>query len=539
MPLEDDPKESQPPSEQAANDDGSPEGASQSGNDPLDSSGEGEVLRKRQRQHSPSPSPVFHGGLSGLQASPHRHKTFEELITTAGLVKNMALAHEIVVDGNFKLSPRELPENTIVKQVHDVMHKAFWDSLSAQLADDPPSYGHAVTLIGEIREILLSLLLPHHDKLKTTILEAMDLDLIRQEAEHSALDVSRLASFVVSVMSKLCAPVRDEEIAKLGTLTDPVELFREIFRVLDLMKVDMANFTLQSLRPHLQQQSVEYERKKFQEFLQTQQDGLLYTRQWLEQTAESLQARVNEQQELRRRQNQEWQTASTSSPEGATSSSPGSGPMISPGTILNHAYVSLLYRNPDDALSYPETVLMDQGRFHEMGSQARKLVLVGSVLLVTYTNTGSLLAGIQGFPSQLKHNLFVLLDGVRDFAAAINNVAEQACKEVNECLKEHGFAEFEPLRMEAMKSQICALANKENHIYSILDSRLQGYLVSAITAPSRFDPAANIPPGLTTMQSQLVDIAKAFIRLVVHNRSVFGPFYAEILSKMVQPQLSS
>lgn len=42
---------------------------------------------------------------------------------------------------------------------------------------------------------------------------------------------------------------------------------REIFRVLDLMKMDMVNFTIQMLRPHLQEHSVEYERKKFQELL--------------------------------------------------------------------------------------------------------------------------------------------------------------------------------------------------------------------------------------------------------------------------------
>ena len=47
--------------------------------------------------------------------------------------------------------------------------------------------------------------------------------------------------------------------------------YREIFRVLELMKLDMANYTLQSLRPHLKQQSVDYERGKFQEFLKTQQ----------------------------------------------------------------------------------------------------------------------------------------------------------------------------------------------------------------------------------------------------------------------------
>ena len=39
---------------------------------------------------------------------------------------------------------------------------------------------------------------------------------------------------------------------------------REIFRVLDLMKLDMVNFTLENLRPELQKQAVEYERAKFQ-----------------------------------------------------------------------------------------------------------------------------------------------------------------------------------------------------------------------------------------------------------------------------------
>lgn len=39
---------------------------------------------------------------------------------------------------------------------------------------------------------------------------------------------------------------------------------REIFRVLDLMQVDVANFTIDRLRPVLQVQSVEYERAQFQ-----------------------------------------------------------------------------------------------------------------------------------------------------------------------------------------------------------------------------------------------------------------------------------
>ena len=36
------------------------------------------------------------------------------------------------------------------------------------------------------------------------------------------------------------------------------------------MKMDMANYTIQQIRPYLQQQSIEYERTKFQQFLDQQ-----------------------------------------------------------------------------------------------------------------------------------------------------------------------------------------------------------------------------------------------------------------------------
>ena len=51
---------------------------------------------------------------------------------------------------------------------------------------------------------------------------------------------------------------------------------REIFRVLELMKLDLANFTLSLIKPHLKQHSVEIERKKFLEILKIQQRAILF-----------------------------------------------------------------------------------------------------------------------------------------------------------------------------------------------------------------------------------------------------------------------
>lgn len=42
------------------------------------------------------------------------------------------------------------------------------------------------------------------------------------------------------------------------------------------MKMDMANFAVTSIRPKLMQQSAEYERKKFQEFLEKRPSMTLF-----------------------------------------------------------------------------------------------------------------------------------------------------------------------------------------------------------------------------------------------------------------------
>ena len=75
-------------------------------------------------------------------------------------------------------------------------------------------------------QILLSLLLPRQNSLRDEIEEALDIDLLKQEAEHGALDVPHLSNYILKLMTLLCAPVRDEAVRKLESITDPVQLLR-------------------------------------------------------------------------------------------------------------------------------------------------------------------------------------------------------------------------------------------------------------------------------------------------------------------------
>lgn len=74
------------------------------------------------------------------------------------------------------------------------------------------------------------------------------------------------ANFIIQIMARSCAPVRDEEVAKLNDINDVVDTFRGILETMTLMKLDMANCLLEAARKDVIAHSVEYEKQKFKEF---------------------------------------------------------------------------------------------------------------------------------------------------------------------------------------------------------------------------------------------------------------------------------
>ncbi len=74
----------------------------------------------------------------------------------------------------------------------------------------------------------MGLLLPQHSNVKARINEVLDTELIEQKAEHGAMDFSTYSEFVIDIMSKLCAPARDENIAELKQIKDVVPLYKSV-----------------------------------------------------------------------------------------------------------------------------------------------------------------------------------------------------------------------------------------------------------------------------------------------------------------------
>lgn len=78
-------------------------------------------------------------------------------------------------------------------------------------------------------QILLSFLTPGANRIQNQICEVLDTDLIRQQAEHNAVDIHGLANYIINTMGKLCAPIRDNDIKQLKATDNIVELLRLVF----------------------------------------------------------------------------------------------------------------------------------------------------------------------------------------------------------------------------------------------------------------------------------------------------------------------
>lgn len=482
--------------------------------------------------------------------------SLDEVMNAVNGVTNMALAHEIALDSNFKLEKFEPPQASLEKQVRDVMHQAFWDNLRDQLKQEPPVYTQAFVLLQEVRDQLLEITLPHQRRLRQEINERFDVDLIKQQAEHGVLDFAGYSSFVVGLMGKMCAPVRDEAVQRLQQETDVVTVFRGVAETLDLMKLDMANYTIQMIRPTIVKQIVEYERGKFKEFLKTQQDGLELTRTWIlkhvDKTLRDAAAPSTDPG-----------TSQTSAPStgGSASSAtdclaPPTGLLADPlalrsfcNNALNSAYMELL-QWPQETL-LPETACVDSERVLELRDRLHQLCLLASALLVALSalarHRPGLAAGppAEEFKASLKRDLCPILDPAytqSETLSALPNLIEQVVASLQGFLKERACPPLDTAAVTLLRGQLKELSDPGHRVITLVTSRCVAFLAQILGNANPKN--ISVPLPFVIFQEEVARICGAFLRLTQHNRAVFGEYYFDMTEKRLkqlvpQPQNSA
>ncbi|KAF5382771.1 hypothetical protein D9615_002932 [Tricholomella constricta] len=141
-----------------------------------------------------------------------------------------------------------------------------------------------------------------HSAQAAYIRSIFDPALIEQELKHKLFDPSGLFSAIGAILKGHCAPMRDRAVEAMvqaaqacapggtGTKRDAVTAVRMCLEILELMKLDIANHQLQTLRPFLMRTSGQFELKAFKN-RKGAQCSLQLTREWLHHAHADLLAR--------------------------------------------------------------------------------------------------------------------------------------------------------------------------------------------------------------------------------------------------------
>jgi hypothetical protein len=415
---------------------------------------------------SPSPGrgffvPGFNAG--GSASSMSLSELMDASKGRAGLT-NMALAHEIAVDKNFSLTKIQ-PENEMEKQIKEIMQKAFWDLLKEQLESEPAVYTQALTLFTEIKSMLYSILLPQHEKLKEKIEGILDIEVIQQQIGAEVLEFDKYAGYILGLMGILCAPVRDDQINALKEMTEVVPLFRGIMETLEMMKLDMANFTIQTVRGTIEKESKDYERKKFQEFLDTQEDGLATTREWLVRHAPT-------QEEI---------------------DDPKYKKLLG-ARILNEAYVEIL--EWDDYHHLPETLVMDAKRIYALRDKVERTSVSTAVILLSFSNLNAFIIPMdsQKVKETVKKHTDILLQDFfedADLLKILPCVAAQVVKDVDDYLTEKNKPKLSDEVVKNLTEQIESLEDPNQRIRDLLQKRIVDFCKQIVSSTNKSVPQVN------------------------------------------------
>lgn len=179
------------------------------------------------------------------------------------LPPNRILTHEVAINKEYRIEEDALQErNTIMQAVFEGMRQ----DLSAGNA------GTWVLAMAENIRTRLQQLLKEGNSMHKIIGEALDHDVVARELQSGTFSYERFFSFMASLLPRLCAPFRDEEVKdiverKMQT-GDVVDRLQALMHGIDLMQLDYANFMLQQAAPALIKNAVEYETSSFLQILE-------------------------------------------------------------------------------------------------------------------------------------------------------------------------------------------------------------------------------------------------------------------------------
>ncbi|KXL48953.1 hypothetical protein M433DRAFT_57453 [Acidomyces richmondensis BFW] len=275
---------------------------------------------------------------------------------------NRVLAHELAIDKEYRLSDTSAELRADLYRSICAAMKQGYESGDGEL--------WTISAAENIREKLLRML-KAGNSLHTLISDALDLNNISRQCRAGIFSYETFFEFMASVLPKLCAPFRDNDIAvvaqELRAQARPDEsqvdmMINKLFKLLrtvDMLSLDYTNFMLMNAAPTLIREAPGYESRAFTADLHAGRITLERTKRWFHSAETSLNIEADRRD-----------------PEGIRLDRPKIEKVYAKGLVdLAVEQGSLA------AEEVPETLELDTERLRDLRRRSIRIVVIGAVLL--------------------------------------------------------------------------------------------------------------------------------------------------------------
>lgn len=273
------------------------------------------------------------------------------------LPDNRIIVHELAINREYRIEFQHFREQ----------HKLRMDPMFQDLKSGPRSeekeFHYLIVMAKYIKDRLQHLVKPG-SSMHTFIGEILDTEVAQRQFRAGSFSIGNFFSSMGSLLPKLCAPVRDEEVKELvekrladGHVVDRLEA---LIAFIDTMLYDYANYMMQVAAPNLIEHASAYETKRFAE--EVEAGNITLTR------AESAwkAARTKLYNEAARRD-----------PEGINRAKS----LPTPDKIYWQMLLDEFTQSSPSSETVPEPLELDTKRRTRIGLQTLRIVTAGAILL--------------------------------------------------------------------------------------------------------------------------------------------------------------
>ncbi|KAI0843306.1 T-complex protein 11-domain-containing protein [Hypoxylon sp. FL0890] len=182
------------------------------------------------------------------------------------LPDNRVIVHELAINREYRI------EFQYFQEQHKLRMAPLFEDLKSGPRDEEKEFHYLIIMANYIRDRLQHLVKPG-TPMHTFIGEMLDTEVAQQQFFAGSFSYQQFFSSVGSLLPKLCAPARDDEVKDLVENKlhqgDVVDRLEALLSFIDIMLYDYANYMLQVAAPNLLEHASAYEARRFAEELES------------------------------------------------------------------------------------------------------------------------------------------------------------------------------------------------------------------------------------------------------------------------------